>query len=138
MREAGATKTPVWLRQECFAQEGVDVLLRYKIRPSHPTARAHSGRARRDRTKNELPDEASHRTAAATGQAVGISPSSAQRVWRDHDPQPRRACTFKLSNDPAFAANLRDVGCLYVDPSADAIVLLGDEGEHVYTIYTIT
>jgi hypothetical protein len=34
---------------------------------------------------------------------------------------------FKLSNDPHFAAKLRDIVGLYVDPPAHAIVLSVDE-----------
>jgi hypothetical protein len=41
--------------------------------------------------------------------AVGISVSSVQRIWRAHGLQPRRLRQFKLSNDPDFAAKLRDV-----------------------------
>jgi hypothetical protein len=40
--------------------------------------------------------------------------------------------TYKLSTDPAFAAKLRDVVGLYVDPPAHAIVLSIDEKSHVW------
>jgi len=36
-----------------------------------------------------------------------------QRVWRSHGLQPHRIRTFKLSNDPAFAAKVRDIVGLY-------------------------
>ena len=42
-------------------------------------------------------------------EGVGISVSSVQRIWRAHGLAPHRVKQFKLSNDPAFAAKLRDV-----------------------------
>jgi hypothetical protein len=37
------------------------------------------------------------------------------QVWRDHDLQPQRQDTFKLSNDPDFEAKVADVVGLYLD-----------------------
>ena len=56
-------------------------------------------------------------------QAAGISASFVQHIWRGHGLQPHRVRTFKAPNDPAFAAKLRDVVGLYVDPRAHAVVL---------------
>jgi transposase len=50
-----------------------------------------------------------------------------QRIWRSHDLQPHRFRQFKLSNDRQFAAKVRDIVGLYVDPPAHAIVLNVDE-----------
>jgi hypothetical protein len=55
--------------------------------------------------------------------AVGISISSVQRIWRAHGLQPHWVRQFKLSTDPEFAAKVRDIVGLYVDPPAHAIVL---------------
>jgi len=41
---------------------------------------------------------------------------------------------FKLSNDPHFAAKLRDIVCLYVDPPAHAIVLSVDEKSQIQAL----
>jgi hypothetical protein len=49
------------------------------------------------------------------------------RIWRAHKLRPHRARTFKLSKDPQFAAKLRDIVGLYLDPPAHAIVLSVDE-----------
>jgi hypothetical protein len=49
-------------------------------------------------------------------EAVGISVSSVQRIWRAHGLQPHRVRRFKLSNDPQFAAKLRDIVGLFVNP----------------------
>jgi hypothetical protein len=57
----------------------------------------------------------------------GISVSSVQRIWRKHGLQPHRTRLLKLSNDPQFAAKLRDIVGLYIDPPAHAVVLSIDE-----------
>jgi hypothetical protein len=39
-------------------------------------------------------------------EAVGISISSVQRIWRAHGLQPHRVRPFKLSNDPQFVLSI--------------------------------
>jgi hypothetical protein len=52
----------------------------------------------------------------------GISLRSVQCIWAARSLQPHRVRRFKLSQDPAFAAKLRDVG-LYLDLPAHSLVL---------------
>ena len=66
--------------------------------------------------------------------AAGISVSSVQRIWRTHGLQPHRVRQFKLSTDPQFAAKLRDIVGLYVDPPAHAIVLSVDEKSQIQAL----
>jgi transposase len=66
--------------------------------------------------------------------ATGISISSVQRIWRGHGLQPHRVHRFKLSNDPQFAAKLRDIVGLYIDPPAHAIVLSLDEKSQIQAL----
>ena len=122
MRRTGKSKTCVWRWQERFAEEGVDGLLRDKTRPSRV---APLGQEVIDRvvalTATEPPHEASHWTGAAMAEAVGISISSVQRIWKAHGLAPHRVRRFKLSNDPEFVPKLRDIVGLYVDPPAHAV-----------------
>ena len=135
MREAGVSKTAVWRWQERFAAEGVDGLLRDKTRPSRIPALADEVAERViARTLADPPHEATHWTGAAMAEAIGISVSSVQRIWRAHGLQPHRFRRFKLSNDPRFAAKLRDVVGLYVDPPAHAIVLSLDEKSQIQAL----
>ncbi len=67
-------------------------------------------------------------------EAVGISVSSVQRIWRAHGLQPHRVRRFKLSNDPQFVAKLRDIVGLYVDPPDHAIVLSVDEKSQIQAL----
>jgi transposase len=135
MRETGKSKTCVWRWQERFAVEGVDGLLRDKTRPSRIAKLDPSVNERVVAlTMEEPPHEASHWTSAAMAEAVGISVSSVQRIWRGHGLQPHRVRQFKLSKDPAFVGKLRDIVGLYVDPPAHAVVLSVDEKSQIQAL----
>src|SRR6202140_18894 len=132
MRHTAKSKTVVWRWQERFAQEGVDGLLRDKTRPSRVKP---FGPEVAERivalTLAEPPGETTHWTGRAMAKVTGVSLSYVQRVWRSHGLQPHRIRTFKLSNDPKFAAKVRDIVGLYVDPPAHAVVLSVDEKSQI-------
>jgi transposase len=135
MRRTGKSKTVVWRWQERFASDGVDGLLRDKTRPSRI---APFGPEVGERivalTLAEPPGETTQWTGRAMAKAIGVSHSYVQRVWRSHGLQPHRIRTFKLSNDPAFAAKVRDIVGLYVDPPAHAVVLSIDEKSQIQAL----
>jgi transposase len=135
MRQAGVAKTAVWRWQERFMQAGVDGLLRDKTRPSRipPLARDVIERVVA-RTLTDPPGATTHWTAAAMAEQTGLSVSSVQRIWRSHGLQPHRLRHFKLSNDPQFAAKVRDIVGLYVDPPAHAVVLSVDEKSQIQAL----
>ena len=85
-------------------------------------------------TLSDPPAEATHWVAAMMAKTTGISVSSVQRIWRAHGLRPHRVRQFKLSNDPDFVAQLRDVVGLYVDPPAHAIVLSVDEKSQIQAL----
>ena len=135
MRRTGKSKPCVWRWQARFAAEGVAGLLRDKTRPSRipPLPQAMIDRVVA-LTATEPPHEATHWTASALAAAVGISPSSVQRIWRAHKLRPHRVKTFKLSKDPEFVAKLRDIVGLYIDPPAHAVVLSVDEKPQIQAL----
>ena len=116
-------------------REGVPGLLRDKTRPSRipPLSQATIDRVV-ELTPTEPPREATHWTAAAMAAAVGTSPSSVLRVWRARKLQPHRVRTLKLSSDPEFAAELRDIVGPYLDPPAHAVVLSVDEKPRIQAL----
>jgi transposase len=59
--------------------------------------------------------------------AVGISPDSVHRIWKQNDLKPHLTRTFKLSRDPAFELKFWDVIGLYLNPPDKALVLCCDE-----------
>ena len=135
MRRTGKSKPCVWRWQERFMREGADGLLRDKTRPSRipPLPQAVIDRVV-ELTTSDPPHEATHWTAAAMAEAVGISLSSVQRIWRAHRLRPHQARTFKLSKDPRFAAKLRAIVGLYVAPPAHAVVLSVDEKPQIQAL----
>ena len=134
-RQAGVAKTAVWRWQERYMQAGVDGLLRDKTRPSRvrPLA-AEVTEHVVALTFGPPKGETTHWTAAAMAAASGISISAVQRIWRSHGLQPHRIRQFKLSRDPQFAAKLRDIVGLYVDPPAHAVVLSVDEKSQIQAL----
>jgi transposase len=135
MRTAGVSKTAVWRWQERFMHDGVEGLLRDKTRPSRiaPLGREVVERVVA-RTLEDPPGQTTHWTAEAMAKACAISVSSVQRIWRAHGLQPHRMRQFKLSTDPQFAAKVRDIVGLYVDPPAHAIVLSVDEKSQIQAL----
>lgn len=135
MRQTGKSKTCVWRWQERFMEEGVEGVLRDKTRPSRiaPLAQAKADEILALSRKSP-PHEATHWTAAAMAETVGVSVSSVQRVWRSHGLRPHRFRLFKLSNDPAFTDKVRDIVGLYMDPPAHAVVLSVDEKSQIQAL----
>ena len=115
--------------------QGFAGLLRDKTRPSRiPPLDPDVAEQVVALTLTDPPAETTHWTAAMMAGATGISASSVQRIWRAHGLQPHRVRQFKLSTDPQFAAKLRDVVGLYVDPPAHAIVLSVDEKSQIQAL----
>jgi transposase len=135
MRQAGTSKVTVWRWQERFMRAGIEGLLRDKTRPSRiPPLGAEVTAKVVALTQGDPPGETTHWTAEMMAKAVGISPSSVQRIWRAHGLQPHRVRQFKLSRDPEFVPKLRDIVGLYVDPPAHAIVLSVDEKSQIQSL----
>ena len=116
-------------------REGVEGLLHDRTRPARiPPLGPEVAERVVALTQTDPPGETTHLTAAAMAKAAAISVSSVQRIWRGHGLQPHRVRQFKLSTDPAFAAKLRDVVGLYIDPPAHAVVLSVDEKSQIQAL----
>ena len=135
MRVTGRAKTCVWRWQERFMKAGADGLLRDKTRPSRIPALGEAvGERVVAQTLTKPPGETTHWTAAAMAKSCEISVSSVHRIWRSHGLRPHQIRQFKLSNDPRFAAKVRDIVGLYVDPPAHAVVLSVDEKSQIQAL----
>ena len=135
MRQTGKAKTVIWRWQERFGAEGVAGLWRDKTRPSRIAPLDPKIAVRVVAlTLGGPPAAATHWTGAAMAEAVAISVSSVQRIWRAHGLRPHRVRQFKLSNDPEFAAKLHDIVGLYVNPPDHAIVLSVDEKSQIQAL----
>ena len=67
-------------------------------------------------------------------EGINVSHNYIAGVWREHDLQPHRQGTFKLSTDPNFEAKVMDVVGLYLDPPEGAVVLSFDEKTQVQAL----
>jgi transposase len=135
MRRAGVSKPSVWRWQRRFMEEGVDGLLRDKTRkPGLPPLAAPLVDRVVELTLGDPPGETTHWTGRAMAAATGISLRSVQRIWAAHGLEPHWVRRFKLSRDPAFAAKLRDVVGLYLEPPAHSLVLSVDEKSQIQAL----
>ncbi len=135
MSRAGVSKTAVWRWQERFMAEGVAGLLRDKTRPARVPKLADEVAERVvTLTLGEPPGETTQWTGRAMSEVAGVSLTSVQRIWKAHGLAPHRMRAFKLSNDPKFAAKVRDIVGLYVDPPAHALVLSIDEKSQIQAL----
>ncbi|MGI4942615.1 MAG: IS630 family transposase, partial [Janthinobacterium lividum] len=135
MRVTGTSKTCVWRWQRRFMEAGIDGLLVDKTRPSRipPLGNAVTERVVA-LTLTEPLGETTHWTAAAVAAACSISVSSVHRIWRSHGLRPHQIRQFKLFNDPQFAAKVRDIVGLYVNPPEHAVVLSVDEKSQIQAL----
>ncbi len=135
MRRTGRSKPCVWRWQERYVEAGVDGLLRDKTRPSRvPPLAGDIKLAVLKKTANETPANATHWSRTSMAKAVGISPSSVGRIWREAGLKPHRIDTFKVSSDPQFEEKVADVVGLYMNPPDKAIVLCVDEKSQIQAL----
>ena len=131
MRRAEVSKPCVWRWQERFMREGVAGLLRDQTRkpglPPLPPAVVDRVVAL---TLGDPPGETTHWTGRAMAAASGVSLRSVQRIWAAHGLQPHRVPSS--FHRPGFAAKLRDVVGLYLDPPAHASFCRSTRSRHVW------
>ena len=67
-------------------------------------------------------------------EGVYVSHHYVAKLWRENGLKPRRAGTFKVSKDPAFAEKVADIVGLYLDPPGGAVVLSMDEKTQIQAL----
>jgi transposase len=111
-----------------FLDFGVQGLLKDAPRPGRtPRITAEAVAEVVSRTTQTTPANATHWSTRSMAREAGISEASVRRIWRAHGLKPHRVESFKVSNDPEFAAKLDDVVGLYLNPPEHALVLSVDE-----------
>ena len=97
MRYAQVTKRVVWRWQERFVEAGIDGLLKDKTRPSRIAPLDADKRLEViNKTAGETPPDQTHWSRASMAKAVGISPSSVGRIWKEAELKPHLVKTFKV------------------------------------------
>lgn len=85
-------------------------------------------------TLHAKPPDATHWSVRSMAAAVGLSPSSIQRIWSAHGLKPHLTKRFKLSKDKRFVEKVKDVVGLYLDPPDRALVLSLDEKSQIQAL----
>jgi transposase len=136
MREAGVSKTSVWRWPQRFLDAGVEGLLKDKSKkPGKKPIADDIKRKVLETAVRQRPGHATHWSVRMLASAIGgISHTSVQRILREHGLKPHLTRTFKVSNDPAFAAKVKDIVGLYMNPPEKAIVLSVDEKSQIQAL----
>jgi transposase len=85
-------------------------------------------------TLHAKPPDATHWSVRSMAAAVGLSPSSIQRIWSAHGLKPHLTKRFKLSKDKRLVEKVKDVVGLYLDPPDRALVLSLDEKSQIQAL----
>ena len=118
-----------------FAQSGVDGLLHDAPRPGrNKQITADQIAAIVDATLHTTPKDATHWSARTLASAQGVSHSTVFRIWQSWGLQPHRVEGFKFSHDPQFAAKVRDIVGLYMNPPDKALVFSVDEKSQIQAL----
>ncbi len=80
------------------------------------------------------PRNATHWSTRLMATGLGMSQSAVSWIWRASGLQPYRQDSWKLSKDPVFVDNVKDVVGLYLDPPERAVVLCGDEKSQIQAL----
>jgi transposase len=118
-----------------FAESGIAGLEKDAPRGGRPP-KARDDLVRRiiEMTTQQKPTNATHWSTRTLAEALGTNRSLVNRVWRANGLKPHLCRTFKVSNDPHFAAKLIDVVGLYLDPPEHSLVLCVDEKSQIQAL----
>ncbi len=118
-----------------FLEHGIEGLLKDAPRPGRtPSITAEVVDAVVAKTTQCTPANATHWSTRSMARVTGISEASVRRIWHSHGLKPHRVESFKVSNDPDFAAKLEDVVGLYLNPPEHALVLSVDEKSQIQAL----
>src|SRR5215467_13552949 len=134
-KTVGVSRPSVLLWRERFGRAGPKALTRIeKGRGRKPSIGPEKVKAIIEATLHSTPPGATHWSCASMAKAVGVSPDTVNRVWRENGLKPHLVRKFKLSRDPRFVEKLSDVVGLYMNPPEHALVLCVDEKSQIQAL----
>jgi len=126
--ELSMTRETVGRWRSRFAENRLEGIMKDLPRGGRkPTKRSKVESRIIQKTTQEKPKNATHWSTRTLAQALGVTQSMVQRVWKANGLKPHLVKTFKVSNDPRFEEKLRDVVGLYLNPPENALVISADE-----------
>ena len=87
-----------------------------------------------NRALQTRPAKQTHWSVRSFAAEASISKDMAHRLFRAAGLAPHRSRSFKLSNDPAFVEEVRDIAGLYLAPPENALVLCVDEKSQIQAL----
>lgn len=134
-RQLGTSLPTVLLWRRRFQSDGLAGILEDRPRSGRPKQILPEQEAAVvEKTLRTSPRHATHWSVRLMAREVGLSPATVQRIWKRHHLQPHRVESFKFSTDPEFAAKVRDIVGLYLNPPEKAIVLSVDEKSQIQAL----
>lgn len=131
----GVSRPTVTLWLDRYEAEGLGALVADRPRSGRPPKVTPADEDEIvDKTLHTAPPNGTHWSTRLMAAETGLHHATIARIWRAHGLQPHRVEFFKLSNDPAFVAKLRDVVGLYVDPPERAVVFSFDEKSQIQAL----
>jgi len=135
MREANASKTSVWNWPKRYLEAGIEGLRKDKSKKPGKAPLPDAVKAKVvEMAATSRPENATHWSLRLLAKANGISARSVERILAEHGLKPHLTRTFKVSRDPEFAAKVRDIVGLYVNPPEKAVVLCVDEKSQIQAL----
>src|ERR1700680_1274325 len=134
-RKLSTSVPTVLLWRKRFESDGLAAILEDRPRSGRPKRISLEREAAIvEATMKTTPKDATQGSVRAMATAQKVSSATVQRIWKKHKLQPHRVESFKFSNDPEFAAKVRDIVGLYMNPPDRAIVLSVDEKSQIQAL----
>lgn len=135
MRQLSTSNPTITRWRDRYETDGISGLLKDRSRPGRKK-RIEETRVNEvvERTLREKPLHATHWSTRTMASAVGLSPATVQRIWKEHGLKPHLVRSFKLSRDPRFIEKLHDVVGLYLNPPEHALVFSVDEKSQIQAL----
>ena len=115
-RQVGVSRPTVLAVRAAYVRGGVGALERDN--PRHRSRRKLLPALEKqviETTLHTQPPAATHWSTRTLARHLGLSHMTVHRAWQEHELQPHRVETFKLSHDPNFEAKVRDVAGIVLE-----------------------
>ena len=86
------------------------------------------------KTLETKPKDATHWSTRSMAREVGLTQTAVHDIWQAFGLKPHLQDKWKLSADPQFAAKVRDIVGLYLNPPERAVVLAVDEKSQIQAL----